>query len=62
MKVREGMTVKISDIGHPAKVIKTNGNQKIALVEFDFPEGKVKSTIPTSIISHVLHGKATGSR
>ena len=38
MRVQIGWLVKISDIGTPAKVLKTDKTGKAAVVEFDFPE------------------------
>lgn len=59
MRVQIGWLVKISDIGTPAKVLKTDKTGKAAVVEFDFPEGKIESTIPVSIISNVISKGAT---
>lgn len=59
MKVKQGYTVKIADIGTPGVVVKVGDNGRAAVVEFDFPEGKVQSTLPVSIISTILsRGKA----
>lgn len=59
MKIRQGYTVKIADIGTPGVVVKVGASGRAAVVEFDFPEGKVQSTLPVSIISNVLsRGKA----
>ena len=59
MKVKQGYTVKVADIGTPGVVIKVGTSGRAAVVEFDFPEGKVQSTLPVSIISTVLsRGKA----
>lgn len=54
MKVRQGYTVKIADIGTPGIVVKVGANGQAAVVEFDFPEGKVQSTLPVTIISSIL--------
>lgn len=54
MKVGRGDTVKVADIGIPGFVIKVGASSRAIVVEFDFPEGKVQSTLPVSIISFVL--------
>ena len=54
MRVQSGRIVKIGDIGTPGKVIKVDNKGKAAVVEFDFPEGKVEGTIPMKIIFSVI--------
>lgn len=54
MRIRVGYLVKVEDIGTPGRVVKTGADGMAAVVEFDFPEGKVQGTIPVSIISSVL--------
>lgn len=54
MKVRQGYIVKIEDIGTLGVVVKVGANDQAAVVEFDFPEGKVQSTLPVSIISSII--------
>lgn len=59
MKVKRGYTVKIADIGTPGVILKVGASGRAAVIEFDFPEGKVQSTLPVSIISTVIsRGKA----
>ena len=54
MRIRAGYLVKVEDVGTPSRVVKTVADGTAAVVEFDFPEGKVQGTIPVSIISSVL--------
>lgn len=54
MKVKQGYTVKVADIGTPGVVVKVGARGRAAVVVFDFPEEKVQSTLPVSIISTVL--------
>lgn len=54
MKVKSGWIVKIGDIGTPGKVIKVDDKGKAAVVEFNFPEGKIEGTIPMKIICSVI--------
>lgn len=54
MKVRRGYIVKIADIGTLGTVVKVGENGKAAVIVFDFPEGKVESTLPVSIISDIV--------
>lgn len=54
MKVKQGYIVKIADIGTPGTVVKVGENGMAAVVEFDFPEGRVESVLPVSIISSIL--------
>ncbi len=56
MKVKQGYTVKIADIGTPGVILKVGASGQAAVVEFNFPEGKVQGTLPVSIISTVLSG------
>ena len=43
MKVKQGYIVKIADIGTLGTVVKVGENGMAAVVEFDFPEGRVES-------------------
>lgn len=54
MKIEKGNIVKIEDIGTPGVVVKVGKSGRAAVVEFDFPEGKVQGALPVTIISHVL--------
>ena len=54
MKVKQGYTVKVADIGIPGVVVKVGASGRAAVVEFDFPEGKVQSALPVTIISSVI--------
>ena len=49
MKVKQGYIVKIADIGTLGTVVRVGENGRAAVVEFDFPEGRVESTLPVSI-------------
>lgn len=53
MRIRQGCIVKVEDIGEPGRVIRVSDSGRAAVVEFDFPEGKVQSTLPVSLMSTV---------
>ncbi len=54
MKVKQGYIVTVADIGTQGTVVRVGENGRVAVVEFDFPEGKVESTLPVSIISSII--------
>ena len=54
MKVKQGYIVKIEDIATPGTVVRVGESGRTAVVEFDFSEGRVESTLPVSIISGII--------
>lgn len=54
MKIQRGWLVKIADIGTLGRVIRVDKKRKTAIVEFDFPEGRINGTIPIKIICSVI--------
>lgn len=54
MKVKAGKIVKVKDIGQLAKVIETAGRN--AVLDFNFPEGVCRVSVPTRIIDCIIKG------
>lgn len=54
MKVRQGYIVKIADIGTLGTIVRVGDSGKVAVVAFNFPEGRIEGTLPVSIISSVI--------
>lgn len=54
MKIKRGYIVKIADIGTLGTIVRVGENGEAAVVEFNFPEGRIEGTLPVSIISGVI--------